>query len=382
MPIALTSKLPEVKTTIFTVMSQLAAKHGAINLSQGFPDFDAPEELVERVTHHMHAGHNQYAPLAGPPLLRERIAEKTALMYGAQLDSDTDITVAAGATEALFAAIHAVVRPGDEVILFDPAYDSYVPAVELAGGLPRHLKLRAPDYRIDWNEVESRLSDKTRLIIINSPHNPTGTTLAASDLDALAELVRDRNVFILSDEVYEHIVYDGAEHQSVLRHAELRERGFVVSSFGKTYHVTGWKVGYCVAPPALSTEFRKVHQYLTFCANAPVQFAFADFLENQDHYLNLPGFYQAKRDYFLDCIQESRFQFRPCAGTYFQLLDYSAMTDKGDVDYARELTESIGVASIPVSIFYADGTDEKVLRFCFAKDENTLARAAEILCAI
>jgi methionine aminotransferase len=363
-------------------MSQLAAKHGAINLSQGFPDFDAPEELVERVTHHMRAGHNQYSPMNGPPLLRERIAEKTALMYGAKLDMDAEITVTAGATEALFSAIAAVVHPGDEVILFDPAYDSYVPAIELAGGVPRHLKLRAPDYRIDWNEVAATLNDKTRLIIVNSPHNPTGTTLAASDLDALADLVHDRETLILADEVYEHIVFDGEQHQSVLRHAELRERSFVVSSFGKTYHVTGWKVGYCAAPPTLSAEFRKVHQYLTFCANAPVQLAFADFLENRDHYLNLPAFYQTKRDYFLERIKDSRFQVRPCSGTYFQLLDYSAITDKHDVDYSRELTETVGVASIPVSVFYADGTDENVLRFCFAKDEKTLARGAEILCAI
>lgn len=379
---ALTSKLPNVTTTIFTVMSQLAAEHGAINLSQGFPDFSAPAELMDLVAEHMRAGRNQYAPMTGVPLLRQRIAEKTTALYKAAIDADAEVTVTSGATEALFAAITAVVRAGDEVMIFDPAYDSYVPAIELSGGIPLRLKLRAPDYCIDWNEVAARISDRTRLIIINSPHNPTGATLEAHDLEHLAGIIRDRNVFVLADEVYEHIVFDGRSHQSVLRHPELRERSFVISSFGKTYHVTGWKVGYCVAPRALSAEFRKVHQYLTFCTTTPIQFALADFLEHRGHYLGLPAFYQAKRDYFVDRLAASRFRFKPCAGTYFQLLDYSGITDARDLDYARELTAKAGVASIPVSVFYGDETDDKVLRFCFAKDEATLARAAEILCRI
>lgn len=379
MTVSLISKLPGVTTTIFTVMSQLAAEHNAINLSQGFPDFSAPAELIDRVAHHMREGRNQYAPMTGVPLLRQRIGAKTERLYDARVDADAEVTVTSGATEALFAAIAAVVRPGEEVILFDPAYDSYVPAIELAGGIPRRLKLHAPDYRIDWNEVKALLNSKTRLIIVNSPHNPTGSTLQAADLDALAEVVRDTDTLILADEVYEHIVFDGAAHQSMLRHPELRARSFVISSFGKTYHVTGWKVGYCIAPPALSAEFRKVHQYLTFCTCTPVQFALADFLEHTDHYLSLPAFYQAKRDYFLQRLQGSRFRVRPCRGTYFQLLDYSAISSAADIDYARQLTCEAGVASIPVSVFYGDNHDDKVLRFCFAKSEQTLARAAEIL---
>lgn len=382
MALSLQSKLPDVGTTIFAVMSQLAAEHGAINLSQGFPDFAAPAELLELVDRHMRAGRNQYAPMAGVAPLRQRIAEKTELLYGAKPDTETEITVTSGATEALFAAITAVVQRGDEVILFDPAYDSYVPAITLAGGVPTRLKLRPPDYRIDWDDVKSRITRRTRLIIVNSPHNPTGSILEAADLDALAELTRNRDILILSDEVYEHIVFDGAEHQSMLRHPELRERSFVVSSFGKTYHVTGWKAGYCIAPPALSAEFRKVHQYVTYCTVTPIQFAFADFLEHRDHYLSLPDFYQAKRDFFLARLEGSRFRLRPCQGTYFQLLDYSGIADAADVDYARELTRAAGVASIPVSVFNEDGADARVLRFCFAKDEATLARAAEILCTI
>lgn len=382
MPISLTSKLPEVKTTIFTVMSQLSAQHNAINLSQGFPGFDPPQELIDRVVHHLNAGHNQYAPMAGPVLLRERIAEKIQRLYGAKLDTTSEITATSGATEGLFAAIASIVHPGDEVIVFDPAYDSYVPAIELAGGVARHIKLCAPHYRIDWNRVESTLSNKTRLIIVNSPHNPTGTTLARADLDSLAQLLRRYNTLVLSDEVYQHIVFDGAEHQSVLRHPELRERSFAVSSFGKTYHATGWKAGYCIAPPALTRELRKVHQYLTFCASTPLLFALADYLENSAHYLNLGAFYQAKRDYFLDRLKHSRFRFTPCEGTYFQLLDYSAISDTNDVEYARKLTADPGVASIPVSVFNADLTDDKVLRFCFAKNADTLARAAELLCKI
>lgn len=379
----LETKLPKVKTTIFTVMSQLAAEHNALNLSQGFPDFTCPGRLVERVAEHLRAGHNQYAPMTGVPSLRQRIAEKTARLYGASVDPDTEITVTSGATEALFAAIAAVVRPGDEVILFDPAYDSYEPAVELAGGVTRRIPLHAPDYAIDWQRLRDTVSAKTRLVVINSPHNPTGAVLSAADLESLAEVLASTRAFLLSDEVYEHIVFDGRAHESVLKHPQLRARSFVVSSFGKTYHTTGWKIGYCIAPPSLSAEFRKVHQYLTFSTTTPMQWAIADFLaEAPEHYLELPAFYQEKRDRFLADIAASRFKPLPCKGTYFQLLDYSALSEEADVSFARRLTIEHGVAAIPVSVFHADGRDDKVLRFCFAKGEATLGQAAEILCRL
>ncbi len=377
------SKLPRVGTTIFTVMSQLAAEHEALNLSQGFPDFDGPEALRERVTHHLNHGHNQYAPMTGVPALRAAIATKIEALYGCRTDADAEVTVTSGATEALFCAIQAVVRPGDEVIVFDPAYDSYEPAVELAGGRCIRLRLPAPDYRPDWNAVADALGAKTRLIILNSPHNPTGSVLTAADLDALEMLLADHPALLLADEVYEHIIFDGAEHQSLLRRPSLAERAFVVSSFGKTYHVTGWKIGYCVAPPPLASEFRKVHQYVTFASITPVQFALADFLaEHPEHHLELPAFYQAKRDRFCALLEGSRFGLRPAAGTYFQLLDYSAISDEQDVDLARRLTIDHRIASIPVSVFYRDPPGDSVLRFCFAKDDATLVRAAEVLCAI
>lgn len=380
---SLHSKLPQVGTTIFTVMSQLATQHQAINLSQGFPDFACPERLVELVSQHMRAGHNQYAPMTGVPLLRQRIAEKTEALYGAPIDAEREITVTSGATEALFAAIAALVRPGDEVILFDPAYDSYEPAVILAGGRTVRLTLSAPDYAVDWQRVREAVTARTRLVVINSPHNPTGSVLSAADLDALAEILRDTDAYVLSDEVYEHIVFDGLVHESVLKHPELRARSLVVSSFGKTFHTTGWKLGYCIAPPALSTELRKVHQYLTFSTVTPMQFAIADFLaECPAHYRELPAFYQAKRDAFQRGLSGSRFAVLPCRGTYFQLLDYSALTDEGDAAFARRLTVEHGLASIPVSVFHADGRDDKVLRFCFAKGEDTLQRATEILCTL
>lgn len=382
-PVQPPSKLPEVGTTIFTVMSQLAAEHGALNLSQGFPDFDGPEALRERVAHHMNHGRNQYAPMTGVPALRAAIAGKVEALYGRRTDPEAEVTVTSGATEALFCAIHAVVRPGDEVVIFDPAYDSYEPAVTLAGGHCVRLRLPAPAYRPDWNAVADVLGPRTRLIILNSPHNPTGSVLTGEDLDALELLLADRDVLLLADEVYEHIVFDGAEHQSLLRRPALAERAFVVSSFGKTYHVTGWKIGYCVAPAALAAEFRKVHQYVTFASITPVQLALADFLDaHPEHHLELPAFYQRKRDRFCALLAESRFQWRPAAGTYFQLLDYSAISDEHDVDLARRLTVEHGIASIPVSVFYREPPGEPVLRFCFAKDDATLARAAEVLCAI
>jgi methionine aminotransferase len=376
------SKLPDVGVTIFTVMSQLAAEHGAHNLSQGFPDFDVSSDLISLVEHYMRSGHNQYAPMQGIPVLCEHIAEKVRTLYGADVDPHSQITVTAGATEALFAAISTVVRPGDEVIVLEPAYDSYVPVVTLNGGRPVYRQMKYPDYRIDWNEISDAVTDKTTLIILNSPHNPTGKTLSGDDVAALREIVRRNGLFILSDEVYEHIIFDGIVHESMLRNPELAARSFVVSSFGKTYHTTGWKIGYCIAPPALTDEFRKIHQFLTFAANTPTQLAYAEFLQKKSVYIELSAFYQTKRDMFLDLIRESRFKPLACEGTYFQMLDYSAISDKPDVAFAEWMTIEKGVAAIPPSVFYHRRDDHKVLRFCFAKKDETLKKAAEILCRI
>ncbi|MEM7281649.1 MAG: pyridoxal phosphate-dependent aminotransferase [Pseudomonadota bacterium] len=380
---AYASKLPNVGTTIFTVMSQLAQQHGALNLSQGFPDFDPPQALMDRVTHHLKSGHNQYAPMTGLPELRQQIAVKIHRLYGNELDADSEITVTSGATEALFSAIQTVVTSGDEVIVFDPAYDSYEPAVTLAGGRTIHIPLTTPDFRIDWDRLGKAITSKTRLVIINSPHNPTGAVLDAADLDRLAEVLSRTDAMLLSDEVYEHIVFDQAKHHSVLTHSDLWRRSFVVSSFGKTYHATGWKIGYCVAPKQLSSEFRKVHQYNTFAVATPLQYALADFMsENEEHHLELPDFYQAKRDLFCHLVEPSRFSFVPTRGTYFQLLDYSAITDETDTDFANRLTKEIGVAAIPISVFCQEPIEAKLLRFCFAKDDDTLKKGAEILCQI
>lgn len=377
------SKLPDVGTTIFTVMSQLAAECGAINLSQGFPDFSAPAELLERVAHHLRAGHNQYAPMAGIPALREQVAAKTERLYGRRTDPVTEVTVTSGATEALFCAIQACAGPGDEVLVFDPAYDAYDPAARLAGARCVHVPLVPPAFGVDWQRVRAALTDRTRVIVLNSPHNPTGAVLSAADLAALAELVRDRPIVLISDEVYEHIIFDGLRHESLLRHPELSARSLVVSSFGKTYHATGWKIGYVVAPAALTAEFRKVHQFVQFCVVTPMQHALAEFLEScPAHYLELPAFYQAKRDLFCRLLAPSRFRLTPSRGTYFQLLDYSAVSDEDDVAFARRLTREAKVASIPVSVFSRAPDGSRLLRFCFAKDEGTLAAAAEILCGI
>jgi len=373
------SKLPDVKTTIFTIMSQLAARHGALNLSQGFPDFACPARLRELVSEAMSAGHNQYAPMPGIPLLRQRIAEKVAAMYGARLDPETEITVTAGATEALFVAIQALVRPGDEVIVFDPAYDSYQPAVQLAGGRCIHLPLHAPDYRIDFDRLEHAIGARTRLVVINSPHNPTGGVLSSADLARLEAVLEPTPAYLLSDEVYEHIVFDGQQHQSAVSSKRLRERSLVVSSFGKTYHTTGWKVGYCIAPPALSAEFRKIHQYVTFSISTPMQYAIASFMEDCSFHLELPAFYQAKRDHFRRALEGSNWKLLPCRGTYFQLLGYSDIDNRTDVEMAEWLTREIGVAAIPISVFHADRRDERILRFCFAKDDATLDAATERL---
>lgn len=379
----LDSKLPGVGTTIFTIMSKLAADAGAINLSQGFPDFDGPPLLLERVTHYLNSGFNQYAPMAGVAALRAQIAAKTQRVYGLSVDADREVTVTAGATEAIFCAITALVRPADEVIVFDPVYDSYEPAVTLAGGVTRHVPLRGPDYAPDWNLVEDTITDRTRVIIINSPHNPTGSVWSAADVGALADVIRDRQIYVIADEVYEHIVFDGQRHESLLRHPQLYAQSLVVSSFGKTYHTTGWKIGYCVAPPELTAELRKVHQFVTFVANTPVQMGLADYMAAQPDYVDgLGAFYQGKRDLFCSMLRDSRFTLKPSAGSYFQMLDYSAISSEPDTELAHRLTVEHGVASIPVSVFYAQPPESRVLRFCFAKDDRTLARAAEILCRL
>ncbi|MBL39312.1 MAG: aminotransferase [Xanthomonadales bacterium] len=376
------SRLPNVKTTIFAVMSQMAARHGAINLSQGFPDFECPARLRQLAAEAMAAGHNQYAPMPGLPALRERIAEKVGDMYGAGVDMDTEITVTSGATEALFVAIQTVVRPGDEVIVFDPAYDSYQPAVELAGGRCVHLPLGAPDYAIDFDALADAVGPNTRLVIVNSPHNPSGSALSPADLERLEQVLARSDAFVLSDEVYEHIVFDGLAHQSLLRSESLRARSFVVSSFGKTYHTTGWKVGYCIAPPTMTSEFRKIHQYVTFSISTPMQHAIAQFMADPSFHLELPDFYQAKRDHFRGALDDTAWDLMPCRGTYFQLLGYRRIGNLPDVEMAEWLTREVGVACIPVSVFNADGNDESILRFCFAKGDRTLDAAAEKLRAV
>jgi methionine transaminase len=376
----LETKLPQVGTTIFTIMSQLAEQHQAINLSQGFPDFQPPARLVELVSRHMAAGRNQYAPMTGAAPLREAIADKLRALYGVHVDAGEDVTVTAGATEALFCAIHAVVRPGDEVVVLDPAYDSYEPAIALAGARTVHVPLSGRSFAVNWERLEASLCDRTRLVIVNSPHNPSGALLDQDDLNQLAALLRPYGAYVLSDEVYEHIVYDGAQHATVLAHPELAERSFAVFSFGKTYHATGWKIGYAVAPRALTAELRKVHQYVCFAAVTPLQHALADFMREQpEHYLRLPGFYAEKRDLFVDLLRDSRFELVPSRGTYFQLADYAAISDRPDTEFARWLTAEHGVAAIPVSVFYADAPRATLVRLCFAKENATLRAAAERL---
>ena len=378
------TKLPKVGTTIFTVMSQLAASHDAVNLGQGFPDFDGPQALRDALTAAMNSGKNQYAPATGWPALRQQIARKSESLYGCRVDADTDVTVTSGATEAIFAAIAAVVRRGDEVIMLDPCYDCYEPAVELNGGVAVHVGLNPEDFSVDWQRVRDAISPRTRLIIVNSPHNPSGAVFAPGDLDALAEITRDTDILVLSDEVYEHIVFDGLEHQSVLRHEELAARSFVISSFGKTYHCTGWKIGYCIAPRALSAELRKVHQYLTFCTFTPAQVALAEILEKQpEHYLQLPAFYQARREFFRELLANTRFRLLPVSGAYFQLVDYSAISDKDDFGFCEWLVANAGVAAIPVSAFYeSPPPDMRLIRFCFAKSDDILRTAAQRMSAL
>jgi len=373
------SKLPHVGTTIFTVMSRLAVEHGAINLAQGFPDFPCDPALVELVSQAMRSGYNQYAPMEGVVALRERIAEKTEQCYGFAPDPITEITVTSGATEAIFAAIAAVVHPGDEVIVLEPCYDSYLPAIELSGGKAITIPLRPEDYSIDWNQVKAAVNDRTRLLMINSPHNPTAAVLKSADLQELKRIVAGTNILILSDEVYEHILFDGQAHQSILTDPQLRERSFVISSFGKTFHATGWKTGYCIAPAWLSRELRKVHQFLTFAGFTPVQVALAAYLKEPTHYQTLPNFYQKKRDYFAKLMQATPFRLLPSHGTYFQLASIAHLTDQPDTDFTLHLTKEAGVATIPVSVFYRDHTDQRVVRFCFAKKEETIEKAVERL---
>jgi methionine aminotransferase len=377
------TKLPKVGTTIFTVMSQLAVEHKAVNLGQGFPDFEPPQGLRDALARAMNDGRNQYAPMHGTAALREQIAIKTERMYGHRPDVDAEITVTSGATEALFAAIAAVVRAGEEVIVFDPAYDSYEPAIELQGARAVHIPLIAPSFAVDWQRVRDAVTPRTRMILINSPHNPSGAVLSAADLEELAAIVRDTGIVVLADEVYEHIVYDGRQHESVLRHPELAARSIVVSSFGKTYHCTGWKLGYAVAPRALSAEFRKVHQYLTFCSFHPEQVAFAEFLASDpQHYLGLPAFYQAKRDRFRALLAPSRLRLLDVAGGFFQLVDYSAIRDEDDLAFSRWLVAEGGVAAIPLTPFYEAAPGTRLLRLCFAKSDATMEAAAERLCRL
>ena len=379
----ISSKLPAVGTTIFSVMSQLAAEHRAVNLGQGFPDYEPPEALREAVSRAMAEGRNQYAPGIGLAGLREAIARKTQRLYGRAVDPDTGVTVTSGATEAIFAAIAALVRQGEELIVFDPAYDCYEPAIDLQGARAVHIPLSQPDFSIDWQRVRDAITPRTRMILVNSPHNPSGAVLSADDLDALAEIVRDTDIVVLSDEVYEHIVYDGRRHESVLRHPELAARSFVISSFGKTYHCTGWKLGYAVAPRALTAEFRKVHQYLTFCSFHPAQAAFAEFLASDpQHYLELPAFYQAKRDRFRALLAPSRLKLLDVPGGYFQLVDYSAIRDEDDLAFSRWLVEQGGVAAIPLTPFCETAPGTRLLRLCFAKSDATMEAAAERLCRL
>lgn len=379
----LKSKLPAVGTTIFTRMSQLAQQHGALNLSQGFPDFPAEPRLLDALNRQVLAGRNQYAPMPGVPELRQQISRLIERVYGVQVCADSEVTITSGATEALFVAIQALVRTGDEVIVFDPAYDSYQPAVELAGGKTVHIQLCAPDYRVDWAAVERRISDRTRLIIVNSPHNPTGMVFTDLDWQALADLVQRHGLFCISDEVYEHMVFDDRKPQSARQYPALAERSFIVSSFGKTFHVTGWKLGYCTAPKLLSAEFRKIHQYVTFSSFTPAQYAIAELLDTAPQLVTgLATFYQQKRDLFQQLLSGSALRLLPCQGTYFQLVDFSAVSTLDDVRFCDWLTTEVGVAGIPLSVFSRQEQDSRIIRFCVAKQQHTLEQAAARLRAL
>ncbi len=378
-PHPISSKLPHVGTTIFSIMSGLANETGAINLSQGFPNFPASEKLMELVYENMKKGFNQYAPMQGIMPLRELLCEKASMLYGALYDPDTEITITSGGTQALYTAIASVIQKGDEVIIIEPAYDSYIPAIEMHGGIVKCTQLKSPDFKIDWEHVKQLVSKRTKVIMINTPHNPTGSVMTAKDMKSLQGITDETNIIIISDEVYEHIIFDGLKHESVMRYPKLAERSFVIFSFGKTYHTTGWKMGYCFAPSNLMVEFRKVHQFNVFSSNTPVQYALTEYIRNSNDYLELPDFYAEKRNFFNSAISGSRFTLKPSSGSYFQLLDYSNITDEKDTDFAITMTREFKVASIPISVFYHRPPDQKVLRFCFAKTNDTLKMAAERL---
>ncbi len=378
----ISSKLPNVGTTIFTVMSALANEHKAINLSQGFPNFDCDEALKKLVASYIKKGHNQYAPMPGVPALRKNLIQKISNQYGANLDPDTEITITAGATQAIFTAITALIRPDDEVILIEPAYDSYAPSVKVNGGIVRTYQLSAPDYKVDWKAFSRLITSRTKMIIINTPHNPTGSILEEEDLRKLETLTKGTDIIVLSDEVYEHIIFDKTDHQSVLKFPELYSRSLAVFSFGKTFHATGWKMGYVVGPDYLMREFRRVHQFNVFTVNTPIQYALADYIQKEENYIHLSEFYQKKRDFFANRIKDSRFDLLPCRGTYFQTVSYAKISDERDTDFAQRMTTEYGVAAIPVSVFYNNKKDEKVVRLCFAKTEDVLEKAAKLLCKI
>ncbi|SDB64222.1 methionine aminotransferase [Flavobacteriaceae bacterium MAR_2010_188] len=377
-----TSKLPNVGTTIFTVIGKLSRQYNAINLSQGFPNFESDPKLIQLVSDALNQGYNQYAPLEGNPELVVAIANKIEGLYGATYNPSSEITVTAGATQAIFTIITTFIKEDDEVIIFTPAYDCYAPAIQLNKGKVVPIQLMAPVYKVDWEEVSAKINSKTKMVIINTPHNPSGTVFKKEDMLQLEKLLQNTNIILLSDEVYEHIIFDGEEHQSACRFPKLKERAFVVSSFGKTFHNTGWKMGYCCGPKELMEEYQKVHQFNVFCANHPMQKGLADYLQEPLHYLELPKFYEHKRDFFLSLIKDSRFKLIPSKGTYFQAMDYSEITDKNDVEFAEILIKQYGIASIPLSAFNNDNLDQKMLRFCFAKTEETLQKAAKILCQI
>lgn len=376
------SKLPKSGTTIFTVMSALAAEYNAINLSQGFPDFHISEKLINLVNHYMNKGFNQYAPMAGVLKLREVISEKVKYLYNAVYIPDKEISITSGGTQAIFTILSAFIREGDEAIIIEPAYDSYAPGILLNGGVPKYSALTLPDYKINWEEVKKIISHKTKVIIINSPHNPSGSVLSSDDMKMLEDITNDTDIIVISDEVYEHLIFDGIRHESVCRYGNLSKRSFMVGSFGKTFHTTGWKIGYVLAPENLMIEFRKAHQFIVFSANTPVQYALADFLEDRSNWDYLNDFYQKKRDYFVNLISSSRFKIIPSHGTYFQLLDYSNISNEEEANIAVRLTKEFGIASVPVSAFYHKKIDNYTLRFCFAKKEETLEKAAEIICKI
>lgn len=373
------SKLPKVGTNIFTIMSQLAQENNAVNLSQGAPDFDCSADLIDLVHQYMKKGRNQYAPMMGVYELREQISLKSENLYHSTYDIDSEITVTAGGSEAIFSALGAIINAGDEVILFDPSYDLYRPTIELFGGIPKTVQLMAPDFKIKWEKVRELITDKTRLILINNPNNPAGSILEKEDFEALSQIVIDSNILILSDEVYEHIVFDGKKHLSVSQFPELKKRSFITASFGKLYHITGWKVGYCMAPKELMSEFRKVHQFNTFSVNTPIQYALAEFMKRTEEYLILPEFFQKKRDFLMEGLKQTKFKAIKPQGTYFLTVDYSEVSDSNDLDFAKELTIQHKVTGVPISAFYEDAFDQKLLRFCFAKEETTMEKAIENL---